>query len=132
MGGKRKDRVAILREDLLIEDCLITMGASRLSWLKRAGCCPCFREGQDNVPHPENQPKSGGSSQIANNEVIAEVYNNDLLMRHIVSFVTEINDRIHIEQSSARLRFISRTAKWRFKSGGETLTLSFKARFLHL
>ncbi|WKY10579.1 hypothetical protein Q1695_002721 [Nippostrongylus brasiliensis] len=65
-------------------------------------------------------------SQLACAKAISDVYNNDLLMRHIVSFVTDFNDRIHVEMSSARLRHISRTAKWRFKSGGDSLTLSFR------
>ncbi|KAK6054807.1 hypothetical protein COOONC_07689 [Cooperia oncophora] len=72
------------------------------------------------------QSKNVDNSHITNANVIAEVYNNDLLMRHIVSFVTDINDRIHIEMSSSRLRYISKTSIWRFRSGGETLTLSFK------
>uniref|UniRef100_A0A7I4YT36 Uncharacterized protein n=1 Tax=Haemonchus contortus TaxID=6289 RepID=A0A7I4YT36_HAECO len=76
---------------------------------------------------PAGSAKNCKVSRIgSNDEAIAKVYNNDMLMRHIVSFVTDINDRIHIELSSARLRFISRTSIWRFKSGGETLSLSYK------
>ncbi|KAK6016384.1 hypothetical protein OSTOST_18131, partial [Ostertagia ostertagi] len=46
---------------------------------------------QGNAGHSASQAKSSYSSPVADPDVIAEVYNNDLLMRHIVSFVTDIN-----------------------------------------
>ncbi|EYC08298.1 hypothetical protein Y032_0067g98 [Ancylostoma ceylanicum] len=65
-------------------------------------------------------------NDAATNRAIAMVYNNDLLMRHIISFVTNMNDRVNVELSSSRLRMISRTAMWRFRSGGHTLSLTYK------
>ncbi|KAK6754827.1 hypothetical protein RB195_013672 [Necator americanus] len=62
----------------------------------------------------------------ATERAISLVYNNDLLMRHIISFVTNMNDRVNVELSSSRLRNISRTAMWRFRSGGHTLSLTYK------
>ncbi|RCN50616.1 hypothetical protein ANCCAN_03229, partial [Ancylostoma caninum] len=67
-----------------------------------------------------------GRDHATKDRAIAMVYNNDLLMRHIISFVTNMNDRVNVELSSSRLRKISRTAMWRFKSGGHTLSLTYK------
>ncbi|KAK6035955.1 hypothetical protein COOONC_26540, partial [Cooperia oncophora] len=47
--------------------------------------------GRGNARRSAIQSKNVDNSHITNANVIAEVYNNDLLMRHIVSFVTDIN-----------------------------------------
>ncbi|KJH50348.1 hypothetical protein DICVIV_03542, partial [Dictyocaulus viviparus] len=62
-----------------------------------------------------------------NDSAIAQVYHNDLIMRNILSFVTDIDDRFNIEVSSSRLHFLSKTSTWRFKSAGDTLSLTFKS-----
>ncbi|KAE9416591.1 hypothetical protein Angca_000762, partial [Angiostrongylus cantonensis] len=65
-------------------------------------------------------------NEVLDDLPIVKVYNNDLIMRHIVSFVTDINARVNIEMSSSRLHYLSKTSTWRFKSGGDTLSLTFK------
>ncbi|KAJ1371790.1 hypothetical protein KIN20_033798 [Parelaphostrongylus tenuis] len=77
--------------------------------------------------------KLSKKSGLSDNELaIAKVYNNDVVMRNIVSFITDINARVKIELSSWRLHYISRTSAWRFKSGGDTLSLTFKTLNAHV
>ncbi|CAJ0599697.1 unnamed protein product [Cylicocyclus nassatus] len=43
---------------------------------------------------------------------ITKVYTNDLIMRQIISSVTNVNDLMTVELSSPRLRMLSRTSPW--------------------
>ncbi|KAL6741133.1 hypothetical protein Aduo_014418 [Ancylostoma duodenale] len=89
-------------------------------------CAQACDEGTFRKPERPITKFKHGRDHATKDRAIAMVYNNDLLMRHIISFVTNMNDRVNVELSSSRLRRISRTAMWRFRSGGHTLSLTYK------
>ncbi|KAK6022873.1 hypothetical protein OSTOST_11413, partial [Ostertagia ostertagi] len=82
-----------------------------------------------NAGHSASQAKSSYSSPVADPDVIAEVYNNDLLMRHIVSFVTDINtlnSYVSVEIGDVWFVLPSTTLDSRREIGGRCTTQPLK------